>query len=612
MSRGSSGRDLEEVRRSQLISPYGIGALMPTLTGETYIIAGLDKWSYGPGENTVRAYLVEDDRLIKRLKVKELRLPPEYKTEGERSFRTIPVYRFPGWYYCPTCGSMEKLSYETPNRKCNSTYTDGKMTKCSERKYKQYLVPERLVMVCAEGHISDVDFMTLVHENNPSKKNPNTCRIRRETFGSSGSITNLRYTCSCGETFRFNNSYLVKEFKCSGAKPWLGIDELNIASDNCSSPMKITQSGSLNVWYPETVNSILIPPDDDEDKKIVNLINQHRTILMNAITNGEISEFVIEMVFKGLNKTKVDEYLRRMIFAEDAVQKNMTESEYRYTEYKALVRNYGRHVDPFFNIRKEIDDYESFMKDYFSGISIVKKLKETRVFTGFSRIMPRGELDLSFSKLSNDPVDWLPAIEVYGEGIFIQFNSSSISAWKQRVQVEKRVNKLNRNYRKTKGYDTTIGDIRPEYAMLHTFAHLLVNQLSYECGYSAASIREKIYCLKGENEKNGNNEMYGILLYTASGDSEGSLGGLSRMGNPGYLEKIIINAIENAKWCSADPVCIQTNGQGPESANLAACYNCALLPETSCENGNRLLDRALVTGELDMPETGYFHDIEYM
>src|SRR5690554_4113699 len=110
MSRGSSGRDLEEVRRSQLISPYGIGALMPTLTGETYIIAGLDKWSYGPGENTVRAYLVEDDRLIKRLKVKELRLPPEYKTEGERSFRTIPVYRFPGWYYCPTCGSMEKLS----------------------------------------------------------------------------------------------------------------------------------------------------------------------------------------------------------------------------------------------------------------------------------------------------------------------------------------------------------------------------------------------------------------------------------------------------------------------------------------------------------------------
>ena len=103
--------------------------------------------------------------------------------------------------------------------------------------------------------------------------------------------------------------------------------------------------------------------------------------------------------------------------------------------------------------------------------------------------------------------------------------------------------------------------------------------------------------------------MCGVLIYTASGDSEGSLGGLVRQGEHGRLENVIINAIENARWCTSDPVCIQSTGQGPESLNLAACHNCALLPETCCENGNRLLDRGLVVGTLTSSETGYFSNL---
>jgi hypothetical protein len=133
----------------------------------------------------------------------------------------------------------------------------------------------------------------------------------------------------------------------------------------------------------------------------------------------------------------------------------------------------------------------------------------------------------------------------------------------------------------------------PEYLLIHTFAHLIINQLSYECGYGSSSIRERIYC-----EKTGNKlGMNGVLIYTASGDSEGSLGGLVRQGKPGRLEDTIVHAIQNAEWCASDPICIQSLGQGPESCNLAACHNCALLPETCCENGNRLLDRGVIIGD---------------
>jgi hypothetical protein len=141
--------------------------------------------------------------------------------------------------------------------------------------------------------------------------------------------------------------------------------------------------------------------------------------------------------------------------------------------------------------------------------------------------------------------------------------------------------------------------------LIHTFAHLIINQLSFDCGYGSSSIRERIYCEKTGNEHG----MYGVLIYTASGDSEGSLGGLVRQGEHGRLEDTIISAIENARWCTSDPICIQSTGQGSESLNLAACHNCALLPETCCENGNRLLDRGVVVGTLVEPEIGFFSSL---
>ena len=48
-----------------------------------------------------------------------------------------------------------------------------------------------------------------------------------------------------------------------------------------------------------------------------------------------------------------------------------------------------------------------------------------------------------------------------------------------------------------------------------------------------------------------------LLIYTAAGDAEGTMGGLVRMGKPGYLEPTVLAALREAQWCAADPVCME-------------------------------------------------------
>jgi hypothetical protein len=105
--------------------------------------------------------------------------------------------------------------------------------------------------------------------------------------------------------------------------------------------------------------------------------------------------------------------------------------------------------------------------------------------------------------------------------------------------------------------------------------------------------------------------MNGVLIYTSSGDSEGSMGGLVRQAREGNFHKLVKEVIEDARWCSADPVCFDigsTTGQGPDSLNGAACHNCAIVPETSCEEFNRLLDRSTLIGSYNALKTGFFHE----
>ena len=287
-----------------------------------------------------------------------------------------------------------------------------------------------------------------------------------------------------------------------------------------------------------------------------------------------------------------------------------SEEAFRRSEYDALKVGRGAPQSDLLVEGAALTGYKAPVSGFFSHLALVHKLRETRALAGFSRILPPDGNLISprLQRLALDQrIDWLPAMIVRGEGIFIEFDAARVDAWMRRVPATSdRIRQLDNRYNQRRiAQSQPERRISPQFVLLHTFAHVIINQLAYECGYGSASLRERLYC----DLSDPLNPMCGVLIYTASGDSEGSMGGLVRQAGPGLFENIVMRAIQKSGWCSSDPVCIESNGQGAENSNLAACHSCCLLPETSCEEGNRLLDRALLVGKPGESEIGFFASI---
>ena len=230
-------------------------------------------------------------------------------------------------------------------------------------------------------------------------------------------------------------------------------------------------------------------------------------------------------------------------------------------------------------------------------VVLVTKLREVRALVGFRRYRPDAALvkpDLGRG------LDWLPAIEVFGEGVFLSLNEQAVARWEAGAEVRSEAARLEaRRSRALMG--ERLPEATPRFILLHTLSHLIMRQLAFDCGYSSASLRERIYA----REPGGGSPQLGLLIYTAAGDVEGTLGGLCRNGQPPRMAATVLAALEAASWCSNDPICLESNGQGFDSMNLAACHACALAPETSCVYGNALLDRKLLVGSTQFSH-GFF------
>jgi hypothetical protein len=290
-----------------------------------------------------------------------------------------------------------------------------------------------------------------------------------------------------------------------------------------------------------------------------------------------------------------------------AVEQGLTEEEHiRYPEFQQLkLARKLITLDDHLEIRKwPADDVMSLsrrMGGTIEGVSLVLKLRETRALAGFTRIVPErivGAPNPSEHMWKNQPENpkerWLPASLVYGEGIFIWFNQERLAKWEDQLDsLKKPFDSLkDREALSAKRMGRDISQLSPRFLALHTLAHLAIRRLVFECGYGAASLRERLYI-----SDNPQARMAGILIYTASGDCEGSMGGLVAMGAAKRLENMLVAAVEDSAWCSSDPVCSdigRSGGQGVDGLNGAACHCCALLPETSCELFNCYLDRELV------------------
>jgi hypothetical protein len=285
---------------------------------------------------------------------------------------------------------------------------------------------------------------------------------------------------------------------------------------------------------------------------------------------------------------------RRAVEGDAEAGEAVTPEEFRRAEYEALS---AARSDAELVIRvPALAGYAQIVTEHFSCIALVDKLRETRALVGFTRIHPEDRRGLAERKRSLRKVSaygresWLPAYMVHGEGLFIRFEEGRLKEWERRPEIVGRADALSlRSAALNARGRSRRARVSARFVLVHTFAHALMNRLTFDCGYSSASLRERLYV----SEEHGR-EMGGVLVYTAAGDAEGTMGGLVRMGRAGELEAVIRGALEEAAWCSSDPVCIEHAAQGPLSLNMSACHSCTLLPETACEEFNQLLDRALL------------------
>lgn len=381
----------------------------------------------------------------------------------------------------------------------------------------------------------------------------------------------------------------LRGFQCQGERPWLGKE----ASEPCKAPprgdevgMIALQRGASNVYFPEVASSILIPPYSSRVHRVL----RERVVwraLSSHTTDGRVPDETFRTVaaMRGVDAAQLRAAYEEIQARGGSASETALEDEtaFRAAEYKALHQD-RRTTDDLLACRpQDLSRYGRIVRDWFSNVTLVERLAETRALTGFQRITPGGTVSAALSK---SHVDWLPAFRVQGEGIFLALRTDVLGSFRKRYAG----NGLHRFLERCRDSGRSQLELSSELLLLHSLAHVLIKRLSYEAGYGASSIRERVYVSGSE----GVSAMAGILLYTAAGDADGTMGGLVGLGGPGNLEGVIVGALREARWCAADPICRESTGQGPDSLNLAACHACALLPETSCEMQNRFLDRASV------------------
>ena len=630
------------MRRAQLVSPFGVGAMSVLVNGTSVITAGLDHWYQVPDQNSLamEEYQEHDWRLESRLKVSEFRLPPDYRPSAQgsdlRNVRlTVPVLRFPRWSFCIYCKRLElsKLTMKALAECPDEAHAD--------KKFKPRMSQVPFVAICSRGHLDDFPFDKWVHHST----NPTCMGSLRLVSRGGGGLEGQVVTCdNCkkerslrgvtearvdknGEEHTNLSDQLVspqQPYNCGGARPWLAQLE-----GVCDQPIRGALRAAGNVYFPKVESSIYLPRREGAVSEGVHQLLRHPAVSATFATvfqlsGSEVSGAQLRKLLERNIPAELfapisdDELLAAFRDRFGPVVDTSDESPETAVDAESLTSDdIWRHPE-YVKIRETPkDDYLSAsdpglhadLKNHLTRVRSVDVLRETRALRGFTRVRD-GDLKLTEGKrmlrrTSLTPAqDWLPAYVVKGEGIYFELDASRLSTWETRDDVQARAQRITDHYGSVASQRGTQGrSISPRFVLLHTLSHLLINELIFACGYSSASLRERLY-VSDSSDRN----MAGALIYTAAGDSEGTMGGLVRMARPDNFRQVVASALADARWCSTDPVCMDAGekGQGPDSCNLAACHACGLLPETSCEEFNRFLDRGLVVGTLEDQTLGYF------
>lgn len=624
----------DEIRQGTIIQTTGPGAMTILQKGVSVMIPGLDAWYIGANgrQDIPEESILLDANLASALGVESFVQPPAIGIAEQKHSEYLNVFVFPRWAVCYAKGCRNLVQMG------NSDTKRPYCPKCFEKANKKFeTIQVNFVIACEDGHLDEFPWIQWVHKSIDTWcSNP----ILTLKSRGSGQLSGQSISCICGakrtlagtsDATEINldgdkserTTHLTKSldqnghpFYCKGSKPWLREE-----GSGCGLPVRMILRSSNNIYYGAVESSILVPSFDGNLAELVEMLRTDPkigTIRAKLLRHdydyfkvaGMVLEVIQEQRYQGVPEGEMAAALEAAEPKPNFAPKDTAPN----AEAPDLGYNRSHEFDALSSIRESEDlvvRETSFLQGDIAGlhqINAVARLKETRALKGFSRIKPvpvDTETGRSqFRRRSRGPgTNWLPAIRNVGEGIFIALDIEYVKVWESQEALKSRVSQIEARLT-LNGISDPNRAMTPRRVLLHTLAHVLIQELVIECGYTAASLKERIYA---------NGEQAGLLIYTASPDADGTMGGLVEMADAETFKRVMASAMQGAGWCSNDPVCMElgVHGQGPYGANLAACHSCTLLPETACEMFNLGLDRAVLIGETLNPKQfkPYFTDL---
>ena len=597
--------ELGKLRRSAVVATFGPGAIVDFRADGapvSGVAAGLDEWdSSFPPAGIANDQVIHEPRLQRKLHVLGFRLPPvrfeSWRSEDSEDTRSLVAARFPEWLQCPGCDRLARAGRWKYDPGSAARYC-AKCTSRAPGQRKVHVVPTRFVMACPKGHLDEFPWHSWVaHREECEKREKAQLYLRADAAGLAGLVL------SCGEckARRSMDGIFGRETwrgsGCRGRRPWLAA-----GNEPCNHDQRAMQRGASNMYFPVTASALSIPPWTDPLQEalagdwdgIVNAPPEGRPFVVKALSGGTLSRVLADL------NGDIDR-LVQLVEERVAAYHDDRIGGIRHDEYEQFTSDVQARYQQFETRKVDVPER---LQPFFNRIVRVVRLREVRALRSFTRIHPPGpEESTEYADLSVGNLNWLPAIEVRGEGIFLAVNPDTLARWEKAGTVLARANDIDRAWRRecAERYGADADrTITPRFLLLHTFAHALIRQLTLESGYSSASLRERLYVSEGADG------MMGLMIYTATTDADGTLGGLQRQGEPERLQRTVRAAIRAMEWCSSDPLCIEGMVSGDHGLSLAACHACVMAPETACEEFNLFLDRSFLVGLPGEDDVGFF------
>jgi Domain of unknown function (DUF1998) len=587
------------LRQSQVITTFGPGALVD-LPNYSVLIGGLDQWSSAGQVEVHEPRLVAKLEELLRVQGLRLRTPPLDDQDPTAPKTGVTAWRFPEWFITDvvesTGASRSRLLVH------RNALHGGRFIVDDDRK-RRYVVPIRFVRACRRGHIGDIDWFNFVH----SGKGDCRRQLWVDERGTSGDLSEVWIRCACKTERAMTDAATLATRAlgmCNGARLWLG----PYSGENCGELNRLLVRTASNAYFPQVLSVISLPDRDDE---VVQAVDRAWETLQHIERHDDLQNLrnilpPVEAALSGLDNNVVIEEIR----SRRAGGGSHADKPVKRAELEVLLASkeeIGSDVPDgtFYARALPADRLTGPFVGAIDRVVLVHRLREVSAqvsFTRFEGISPNaeGELELGVQPASlAREIAWLPAVENRGEGIFVAFKPDAIDDWMRRSEVIARGKLLMSGFDRWRADHNNSRREFPglPYVMLHSLSHLLVTAVALECGYPASSIRERVYAGQAG---------YGILIYTGSPDAEGTLGGLVEAGR--RITEYIDAAVDAGNLCSNDPVCAEHNPDNEHDRRFllgAACHGCLLIAETSCEQHNDFLDRALVVPTLCDPGAAF-------